>query len=110
MEDAYVYRTTVDIKRVEELMVQRTNKSPKLSTYLKFKQSFRREEFINMFMPRRQRSLLAQFRAGTLPVHNETDRWAGIQADERVCNICRNGNIEHEVHFLLICAEYESCY
>ncbi len=90
MEDAYIYRTTVDIKLVEELMVQRTNKTwrvtisfkPKLRTYARFKQSFRREEYINMFMSRRQRSLLAQFRAGTLPLHNVPGRWAGTQANE----------------------------
>ncbi len=62
-----------------------------------------------MFMSRRQTSLLAQFRAGTLPLDTETGRWAGTQADERVCNICRNGSIEDEVHFLCVWPEYESC-
>ncbi len=44
-----------------------------------------------------------------LPLNIETGRWAGTQADERVCNKCRNGNIEDEVHFLCDCPEYESC-
>ncbi len=56
----YVYTTTVDVKLIDELMVQRTNKtwSDAISSYVKFKQSFRKEEYINIFMSRRQRSLL----------------------------------------------------
>ncbi len=53
---------------------------------------------------------LAQFRAGKLPLHIETGRWADIQADERVCNICRTGNIEDQVHFLCVCPAFKSCH
>ncbi len=67
----------------------------------------RREEYINMFI----KINFVQPRAGTLSLHIETGRYAGIQEDERLCCICINGNIEDEVNFLcLSCANAITLY
>ena len=45
---------------------------PKLRTYQTFKNDYATEEYLNIFLTRYQRSLLAQFRAGILPLRVET--------------------------------------
>ena len=45
---------------------------PKLHTYQTFKDDYATEEYLNIFLTRYQRSLLAQFRAGILPIRVET--------------------------------------
>ena len=54
-----------------------------------------------------KRSLLSQFRFGVLPLRIETGRWyRGIDVNQRVCEICKNGDIEDEIHFLIKCSTY----
>jgi hypothetical protein len=55
---------------------------------------------------RKKRSLLAQFRSGTLPLAIETGRFKNQIPEERICEICKNGDIESEYHFLIICNAY----
>ena len=68
-------------------------------------------------MIRQQRSLLAQLRAGILPLRIETGRFYNIKdpqtnkyrklkAGERLCEVCKDGNIEDEYHFVCICSVY----
>ncbi len=45
---------------------------PKLRTYVKFKTCFKMEDYVMLFMSRRERSYLAQLRCGILPLHIET--------------------------------------
>ena len=54
----------------------------------------------------RKRSPLRQFRIGILPVHVETGRFRNLPVDKRTCEICRNGEIEDEKHFLCVCDVY----
>ena len=37
----------------------------------------------------------------------ETGRWRGMELQNRVCEICGNGDVEDEMHFLLKCAVYD---
>lgn len=48
---------------------------PKLRTYVKFKNTYVTEGYVNSCLPRFQRSLLSQFRAGILPLEIETGRF-----------------------------------
>ena len=48
---------------------------PKLRTYVKFKNTYVIEGYVNSCLPRFQRSLLSQFRAGILPLKIETGRF-----------------------------------
>ena len=104
----------IDIKGFEELMLRRTAKTwkdtitfkPKLRTYVKFKTEFGKEAFLTGYMSRYQRSLLAQFRSGILPLHVETGRWQNKPWAERTCKLCNLECVEDEFHFLCICDLY----
>ena len=82
------------------------NSKPKLRTYRLFKNEFKISDsvFIN---DRTKRALISQFRFGILPLRIETGRWyRGIDIEQRLCEICRNGDIEDEIHFLIKCNVY----
>ena len=94
----------------KNLKISWTNKlptKPKLRTYITFKDSYRTEEYVKYNISRKQRSLFAQFRVGILPLHIETGRFRGTALEERLCLICKNGDIENEQHFLIKCQLYE---
>ncbi len=80
---------------------------PKLRTYVKFKDNLQVEEYVKFCNSRRKRSLIAQFRSGTLPLAIETGRFRGLKPEERMCEICKNGLVEDELHFLCVCSEYD---
>ena len=80
---------------------------PKLRTYRLFKNEFKTSNSV-FVCNRAKRSLLSKFRTGILPLRIETGRWyQGTNLEERVCEICGNGEVEDESHFLLKCNEYE---
>ena len=80
---------------------------PKLRTYRLFKNEFKTSNSV-FVCNRVKRSLLSKFRTGILPLRIETGRWyQGTKLEERVCELCRNGDIEDESHFLLKCKTYE---
>ena len=90
---------------------------PKLREYIKFKETFHTESYLKVFLPKHKRSLIAQFRCGILPLHIETGRFKNItdpdtgkirklKAEERICPVCKSGEIENEIHFLCISPEY----
>ena len=73
---------------------------PKLRTYILHKNRYETETYVKMFMSRKQRSLLAQTRAGILPLKVETGRFRNIKdpltgnmrrmkIEERTCDICK---------------------
>ena len=88
------------------LWFDNVRRKPKLRTYILFKNDYRAEPYVTMFLPRRQRSLLAQFRAGVLPLRIETGRFRREPVDNRICIFCNQNAIENEVHFLLHCSLY----
>ena len=55
------------------------------------------------YLPKQERSFLAQLRCGVLPLRIETGRFSGLKAEERVCQLCDSGDIEDEKHFILTC-------
>ena len=79
---------------------------PKLRYYNMFKPSFEQEEYFNMNISKRQRSLFSQFRAGILPLNVETGRFRNIDLPDRVCTLCPLSEVEDEYHFLCICPTY----
>ena len=70
----------------------------KIRTLLQFKTEFGTENYVQGFMLRGSRSLVAQFRAGVLPLAIECGRWRGIPCEERVCELCGD-KVEDEIHF-----------
>ena len=80
---------------------------PKLRTYIKFKDWYKTEDYVRFNICRRQRSLMAQFRIGILPLHVETGRFRGVPLEERLCLLCSKNAIEDEQHFVLDCELYQ---
>ena len=108
-EKQFIDLRIVDNKIVEIMgndWKEQVNNKPKLRTYKLFKKEFKPSNsvFINN---RVKRSLISKFRMGILPIAIETGRWRGMELQNRVCEICGNGDIEDEMHFLLKCAVYD---
>ena len=125
----HVYRnkTWCDIKEIENRLIDNyvikwkstIEKTPKLRTYIMFKDIFEPETYIIKCMSRRRRSLMSQFRTGILRLEIETGRYVPIfdknlkknrkrTANERICKLCRLNVIENEYHFLCVCPVYNS--
>ena len=80
----------------------------KLRTYRIFKQTFGQEAYLCSNISKIERSHLAQFRFGILPLKIETGRFIGQALPERICNQCQLNDIENEIHFLIKCPKYET--
>ena len=78
----------------------------KLRTYRTFKTSYNVEKYVLMNLNRRERSILAQFRIGILPLPVGTGRYIGENPEQRLSKICPGGQIEDETHFLFSCDLY----
>ena len=76
---------------------------PILRSYVKFKTSFKTENYITLNLNRNERSVMAQFRCGVLPLRVETGRFIGEAVNARICKLCNQGSVEDEAHFLLNC-------
>ncbi|XP_050392671.1 uncharacterized protein LOC126811173 isoform X1 [Patella vulgata] len=73
----------------------------KLRTYTKFKDTFSTETYVTTILSKVERSHLAQFRCGILPLRIETGRYTSQKIEDRLCVMCHSGSIEDEWHFLL---------
>ena len=75
--------------------------SPKLRTYVLYKNTYETECYLNFLVNRGYRSVLAQFRTGVLPLAVETGRFNNIPIEYRLCTFCHENVLEDEIHFLL---------
>ncbi len=66
---------------------------PKLRTYVAFKYDLATESYVKIFLSKYKRSVLAQFRSGTLPVKIETGRFRQLKPEERICELCDLGEM-----------------
>jgi hypothetical protein len=94
------------IDNYKKQWVKDVEKKPKLLSYVQFKKSYETELFVKLNLERNQRSMLAQLRCGTLPLHIETGRFSNKKVEDRICTICNSGDIESEYHFLFHCNFY----
>ena len=58
------------------------------------------EPYVDTFYTRNVRSLLAQFILCILPLHIETGSYINLSVEERQFNVCKNGDVQDEIHFL----------
>ena len=83
---------------------------PKLRLCKTFKTTFEIEGYLYRHLKRQDRSLLAQFRTGILPLRIETGKYQlnkdpntesfrKLNVEERTCLICNTGDIENETIF-----------
>ncbi len=111
----FVNRTKCDINILTEKPKEKLNREwleavaskPKLRVYRQFKTDLTSEYYVNCFMSRYKRSLLAQFRMGILPLNVELGRFVSIPLEKRICQICNTNEIEDEIHFLCSCEMYK---
>ena len=68
---------------------------------MSFKEQYYTEEYVKFCIPRKERSMLAQIRFGTLPLHIETGRFRGTIPEERTCQVCNSQAIEDEFQFVM---------
>jgi hypothetical protein len=125
METIFIHKSKVDLSQVEAKLRNITNEKwqqeiinkPKLRTYILFKDSYTVEPYVNSFLSRHQRSLLAQLRLGVLPLHVETGRFKNkkdpntgqfrkYKLEERICTLCDTNVVEDEIHFVCVCTKY----
>lgn len=81
---------------------------PKLRTYVKFKKELCIEKYILNIRNKYERSMVAKLRCGILQLHVESGRFNQTSLENRICNICNDGNIEDEFHFICKCTEYSN--
>ena len=63
-------------------------------------------EYVTINLKRKERSVLAQFRLGILPIRIETGRYIGERKEYTQYRMCEQTQIENELHFLFYCSLY----
>ena len=81
------------------------HKKSKLRTYCLFKETIK--NYIKYNLSSSERSAMAQFRFGILPLNIETGRFRNQGLDERLCTLCAFNETEDESHFLFQCSLYD---
>ena len=66
------------------------------------------ESYLKINLSRSERSFMAQFRCGILPLRIETGRFRNEDVSERLCVLCDSNTVEDEFHFLLQCPAYNA--
>merc|ERR1712121_249686 len=79
--------------------------SEKLRYYNLYKSEKNVEDYLLLDLTKFQRSILAQYRCGILPLQIEVGRYRNIELSQRICPMC-NLEVEDEIHFLLTCNSY----
>ena len=114
MTYSYETKETVDMCLVKQKLFSyyaeswpdKVRNTPKLRTYRQLKTSYETETYVKLNLLRNERSVLAQFRCGVLPLRIETGRFVGEKPEERLCRLCNYNSPEDEIHFLLDCTLY----
>ena len=88
----------VDIKEIKDQLMNKQSdmwkqavpKKPKLRTYCLFKETMDIENYIKYNLSSSERSAMAQFRFGILPLNIETGRFRNQALDDRLCTLYVN--------------------
>ena len=112
--DNFDSSTPCDIEFASSVLYDRDNiewdegrySSDKLRYYNLYKYDKDVESYLKLNISRYQRSILAQFRCGILPLQIEVGRYRDINLSERLCQMCNQNVVEDEIHFLCDCACY----
>ena len=83
------------------------NTMSRLELYRELKHDFKTEKYVEVMRDRKQRSLVAKARMGTLPIEIETGRYRGTPRNERLCKQCDCRVVEDISHFMLHCSKYD---
>ena len=78
----------------------------KLRCYRSFKIIFECENYLKYCNNYTDRRNLAKLRISNHSLRIETGRYENIDVNERICQYCKSGKVENELHFLLECDNY----
>ena len=92
--------------REEQEWIQEMKDHAKLRTYITLKRKLEREKYLEI-RDRYGAPELTKIRGGSNRLRIETGRWTQIPKEERFCEICLNGEVEDETHFMLFCPVYQ---
>jgi hypothetical protein len=99
------------LKRQQFLIKIQCLNTPKLRTFVKFKDFFSTPTYVTKPLSFIQRKFLAKIRLGCLELRIETGRYARprLPAEARLCQVCDNNEqkVEDEYHFIFECQKYE---
>ena len=96
-----------EIKQFHDVLTNEMQDMSRLKILKTLKSDFQFEKYIVTLSNRKQRSLFAKTRMGTLPLKVETGRYRGIPRDERICVSCNLGVVEDEGHVFFKCPKYK---
>ena len=85
------------------------SKKPKLRLFKQICEVESSERYVKLNISSSERSLLAQLRMGILPLRIETGRFSNLKINERLCQMCKTGEVEDEIHFLFKCERFKEC-
>ena len=82
--------------------------STMLTLYKHVKSNFKSEEYLDK-LPLLSRSYICKLGLQPIPFRFRLEGFSrnNIPRNERLCQICQNGEIEDEFHFSLVCPKYE---
>ncbi len=116
MEASYHTKSFLNCKEIERVLYIKQKQEweinvknvSKLRTYNTFKFEYCTETYVTNLLSKGLRSALAQFRCGVLPLKIETGRYTCLPVFDRLCEMCKNQDVEDEMHFLLECPFYKN--
>jgi len=103
--DMYISQWRIRISSVHGSSSSENNK---LRTYQLFKTNFNLENYL-ICLKQNSRKLMCKLRVGILDLMIEIGRYHKphkIPLSERVCNFCKDNQIEDEFHFLMSCSKF----
>ena len=115
MENAFLNKECVNLNmawsKLYEMCcnewVNNVQNYPKLRTYVQYKSDVGLEPYVSKLLSVRQRSVMARFRCGILPLEIEIRRYQTDQNRHRdICKICNKNVLEDELHFFFECDKY----
>ena len=74
--------------------------------YSSFKKELNLEKYL-LRLPRTHRIQICKLRCSNTKFPVETGRWTNTPRDERICNLCHDGSIADEFHYICICSNEE---
>ena len=79
----------------------------KLEVFLEVVDRDNEQVIVKSNLGRRERSLVTKIKCGVLPLRVETGRFKNTPRELRTCQICEEGVVETEYHFLFECPTIE---
>jgi hypothetical protein len=79
--------------------------SPKALSYRLFKSEIRFEKYLDVLNDK-NRFTFCRFRTSNHRLPIEVGRWANVERHNRLCQLCRSGEIDDELHYVLECPNF----